>query len=227
MNSNAVPTIEMATAWGRVNLLQPDPTVFRSFGEIAHTLTRINRWNGHTWTPWSVAAHSVVAAWLVPPRWRLLALVHDAHEAICGDLCRPLREILPDFLRIEQGWKDAVATRWDLQVSAESDSVIRVIDSHLAATEARDLLRRGNLEATSIGGAAPLPLSLQSPGILSFQARPERWAQAWAALASEDESRLDEWDEATKILGESAQFHLETSRRMVADSIRSALGGHS
>lgn len=218
---------EMETAWGRVNILQPDRKAFQDVGAIGQTLSRINRWNGHTWTPWSVLAHSVVAAWLVPPRWRLTALVHDAHEAICGDVCRPLREMMPQFLEIEQGWKHAAASRWDLDLTGQCEAVIRVIDCHMAATEARDLLRRSNAESAAIGGAAPLPLSLQSPGILAFQTRPDRWVQAWAAIASQDEDRLDEWDEASKVLSESATFHLEASRRIVDESIRSALGALS
>jgi hypothetical protein len=217
----------MAVAWGRVDLLRPDPDVFRDFAAIAQVLSRINRWNGHTWTPWSVLAHSVVAAWLVPPRWRLTALVHDAHEAICGDLCRPLRDVLPEFLGIERAWKLAAARRWDVEPTIQSEAVTRVIDAHLAATEARDLLRRSLAESAKLGGAAPLSLSLQSPGILAFQASPARWVQAWCALASQDEDRLDEWEDASKVLWESAGFHLDASRRTVEESIRSALEGLS
>jgi hypothetical protein len=217
----------MAVAWGRVDLLRPDPDVFRDFAAIAQVLSRINRWNGHTWTPWSVLAHSVVAAWLVPPRWRLTALVHDAHEAICGDLCRPLRDVLPDFLTIERSWKLAAATRWDVDPTPQSEAVTRVIDAHLAATEARDLLRRPNAESQQLGGASPLPLSLRSPGIMAFDASPHRWTDAWCAVASQDEDRLDDWHEATEVLSESAKFHLEASRRIVEESIRSALEGLS
>lgn len=218
---------EMSVSWGKVNLRHPDPTVFQRTAAIGQALSRINRWNGHTWTSWSVAAHSVVAAWLVPIRWRLVALTHDAHEAICGDVPKPMREMLPEFLSIEEGWKTAAATHWEIERDAVAESVINVIDRHLAATEARDLLRMSNADAETVGGAAPLPVSLQAPGILSFNVRPERWVDAWCALASGQEWRMHEWTTALDVLGQNAGFMVDASRRVVDESIRSALGALS
>lgn len=56
---------------------------------IGLTLGKINRFNGRTYVPWSVAQHSVLVAHLVPENRRAWALLHDAHEAFIGDLTNP------------------------------------------------------------------------------------------------------------------------------------------
>lgn len=56
---------------------------------IGLTLAKINRFNGRTFVPWSVAQHSVLVAHLVPENRRAWALLHDTHEAFIGDLTNP------------------------------------------------------------------------------------------------------------------------------------------
>ena len=63
---------------------------------IAHALSQINRWGGHTSEPWSVLQHSLVMAMLceeLPDAWA--ALIHDVTEAITGDFTRPLLHYIP------------------------------------------------------------------------------------------------------------------------------------
>lgn len=51
-------------------------------------LVKVPRWNGQSLLPWSVAQHSLVAAWLVPekdPICQLDTLYHDCEEAFVGD----------------------------------------------------------------------------------------------------------------------------------------------
>ncbi len=71
--------------------LDPDPSDIR-IEDIAHALALMNRYNGHTQYPWSVAAHSVWVAELVPPEHKLVALLHDATEAYLPDVCRPVKK---------------------------------------------------------------------------------------------------------------------------------------
>ena len=89
----------------RVDLLKPDPESI-TFGDIAHALSRVNRFCGHIRQEhYSVAEHSVRCA-LAAERLRystvaqLACLLHDAHEAYINDICTPLKEIL----RTEQQW---------------------------------------------------------------------------------------------------------------------------
>lgn len=78
-----------------VDLLDPTPDQIR-LGDIAHALSRLARFNGHTVGeyPWSVAQHSLLVESLLPedasPQERLVALLHDAHEAYLGDIVSPI-----------------------------------------------------------------------------------------------------------------------------------------
>ncbi len=62
--------------------------------DIAHHLALINRFTGATAEPYSVAQHSVLCSLIVPPGLELRALLHDAAEAYCTDLSRPMKEAM-------------------------------------------------------------------------------------------------------------------------------------
>lgn len=69
--------------------------------DIAHSLSRIQRWNGATQVPFSVAEHCIHASDLASqqapklcPRLNLLLLLHDAHEAYLGDVVTPIKRRL-------------------------------------------------------------------------------------------------------------------------------------
>lgn len=86
----------ITTRYGRTwNLLDPQAWNV-SFGEIAEVLARIPRFNGHTQEHYSVAQHCCLAHDHVcegdDPELRLLALLHDAHEAYIGDIITPVKE---------------------------------------------------------------------------------------------------------------------------------------
>lgn len=66
--------------------------------DVAHPLSLIARYAGHTSEPWSVAAHSVVvaraAATMIGPLAAFAALMHDAHECILGDIPTPFAHVI-------------------------------------------------------------------------------------------------------------------------------------
>lgn len=72
---------------------------------VAHSLSYINRYSGHTLRPYSVAEHSLLVCDIVAQRGgdchaQLLALMHDAHESLCGDVTAPVK------LALGQRWKE-------------------------------------------------------------------------------------------------------------------------
>lgn len=70
-----------------------------SLGEIAHSLSQINRFTGHACRPYSVAEHSLLVADIAhslgaDKEAELCALMHDAHECITGDVASPIKQVL-------------------------------------------------------------------------------------------------------------------------------------
>lgn len=76
-----------------------------SFLDIAHGLSLICRYGGHTGVFYSVAEHCAHLAMFFLEQQRpdlaRYALLHDASEAYIGDIIRPVKPELPQFKAIE------------------------------------------------------------------------------------------------------------------------------
>lgn len=62
--------------------------------QIAKSLSRQCRYNGHGSKFYSVAEHSLLLSMCVPRDLRVAALLHDAGEAITGDITCPMQAFL-------------------------------------------------------------------------------------------------------------------------------------
>ncbi len=81
--------IEIHTQGGLVTL-ENLPHSAMTAEAIGDTLAKINRFNGRTPKPYSVAAHSLVVSRLCRrPEAAAWGLLHDAHEAFIGDIITP------------------------------------------------------------------------------------------------------------------------------------------
>ena len=107
--------------------------------DIAVALSRAPRFGGHTFWPYSVAAHSIYVSLLVPKRHRLQALFHDASEAYISDIPSPFKASMPDYKIIEFGIMEAVAERFDF--NWPPDPIVKQADAAALYQEWKNLFK--------------------------------------------------------------------------------------
>lgn len=85
--------------------------------DIAHSLARLCRYNGHCGGFISVARHSIwVADSLYLTDFQLWGLLHDAPEAYLGDMTRPVKQ-QPDMIKFrhaDDALEKVIAEKFDL-----------------------------------------------------------------------------------------------------------------
>jgi len=86
--------------------------------EIARSLSRQNRFLGHTRYPYSVAQHAVLTSYLCPEDLAYECLHHDDTEAYVGDLLGPLKRRMPEYREIEHAVRAALCQPLRLAASA-------------------------------------------------------------------------------------------------------------
>lgn len=115
---------------------RPENIVFK---DIAHSLSNVCRFNGHSRTFYSVAQHSVhVSSLLMERDLKLWGLFHDAAEAYLSDIPKPTKALLPQFTAMEDRVLKAVAVRFDLPWPIPDE--VEQADLIALATEKRDLM---------------------------------------------------------------------------------------
>ncbi|WP_312921087.1 phosphohydrolase [Stutzerimonas nitrititolerans] len=146
----------------RFDLLAPCPSQVFVL-DIAHALAHLCRFNGHTSRHYSVAQHSLFVADIVPPEHRLAALLHDATEAYVGDMVRPLKQVMPEYQKIEQRIWLAICERFD--IAPELPACVHEADMIALATERAQLMPHHPAEWECLAGITPLsmPLDVWTP----------------------------------------------------------------
>jgi hypothetical protein len=83
--------------------------------DIAHALSNLCRFNGHTLKFYSVAEHSLLVSQMVPEKHRLAALLHDASEAYLADVPSPVKQLLPRYYEIEYKLMEVIAGKFGFE----------------------------------------------------------------------------------------------------------------
>lgn len=118
--------------------------------DIAHALSMICRFNGHTKRHYSVAQHSIHCAMFLPDNLQLWGLLHDASEAYLCDLCRPVKYAVRGYKTAEKRLQTVINEHFGLYGKCPSE--VKAADERMLATERRDVMGDFGHEWSMSGG---------------------------------------------------------------------------
>lgn len=122
-------------------VLEPEAW-YVSIEDIAHSLSNLCRFAGHTKEFYSVAQHCVLASYQVPEEDAFPTLMHDSPETYVVDLPRPVKHSagLTQYRVIEDANWLAIAEAFEIDPVLPSS--VKHADARMLLTEQRDLLGR-------------------------------------------------------------------------------------
>lgn len=115
-----------------MDVFNPTPEMI-AIEDIAHALSNLCRFGGHTPYFYSVAQHSVICSKRVHPEFQLQALLHDASEAYLLDVPRPIKRKLTNYKQIEDSLMKVIAEKFGFQYPF--DEVIKTVDNDVLEFE--------------------------------------------------------------------------------------------
>lgn len=136
--------------------------------DIAHSLAMQCRYNGHVQRFYSVAEHCVHLSRAVAPELALWALLHDATEAYVGDMVRPLKVSMPDFVLVEDRIMAVIARKFGLtggtwfvdEGTVTMPAAVKAADTAILLNERAALLTEPPRPWST--DTAPLPIEIQA-----------------------------------------------------------------
>ena len=137
-----------------------------SIWDIAHSLSKIDRFNGHGRFMYSVAQHSVYCAEQVEFFYAFDALMHDAHEALCGDMNGNLKNHMQDFRQFEDECQNFMALNYELRSPVPNK--VKEIDGSMLVTEISQLF----------DGPPRRPKGFEDARILAVEIQEMEWRKA-------------------------------------------------
>lgn len=153
VNMGVGPRI-MLHSGGWFDFLDPQNSPF-SIEDVAHGLAHVCRYAGQCSEFYSVAEHSMLVADVVGDH-RLEALLHDAAEAFMGDITRPLKQLLPEYKRIEAEVERAILAR--LGLTAPIPKAVKDADLRVLAAEQLQIMPKGTADWAREQGVDPAPV---------------------------------------------------------------------
>lgn len=105
--------------------------------DIAHALSMICRFGGHSLVFYSVAQHSVLVARNLRREHKRWGLMHDASESYVMDIPRPLKYFIPGYKGIENNVMRAISLRYGL---GDMPADIKRVDNAILADEMSQLM---------------------------------------------------------------------------------------
>jgi len=150
------PTI-MLRSGATLDLRDPSSSSF-TIDDIAHGLSLICRYSGQCTTFYSVAEHSLLVSYEAVGH-EYAALLHDAAEAFVGDLTRPLKQILPEYKRIETVVERAICERFGISFPLPIE--IKNADLRVLAAEQQQIMPPGTSSWANDARIEPANIKVQ------------------------------------------------------------------
>jgi len=132
------------------SLFEPTPEMI-DIRDIAAGLSNKGHFSGLTPSFFSIAQHSIMVcdefSFLYPhndPGLKLLALLHDAAEAYIGDMIKPLKVRIPQFVEVEENIMKAICTKYEMDYS--SLHLIKAIDLYIQRVEYNAFYNKGRID---------------------------------------------------------------------------------
>jgi uncharacterized protein len=97
-----------------INILDVKPDDF-IIEDIAHGLSNVCRFAGHTPKFYSVAEHSIAVAHMCSRENKLAGLLHDASEAYLGDIPSPYKKHIVGYREAEDRFMKAIASKFGFE----------------------------------------------------------------------------------------------------------------
>lgn len=122
---------------GRINILSPRSEDIRA-GDIARGIATKYRYAGHTSELYTVAEHSVIVSFCVPPQHARRALLHDGSEGYTCDMPRPIKNLpeLAGFREVEDRLQAVIFRRFDIDPDdAEGTDAVHEADLRICVDE--------------------------------------------------------------------------------------------
>jgi hypothetical protein len=133
------------------DFLDPESSRF-SIEDIAHGLAHTCRYSGQCRRFYSVAEHCLHVSELVSTH-PLAALLHDASEAFIGDVTRPLKQLLPEYKRIEAKVEKAIFDRFGIPYPLPKE--VKAADLRVLAAEQTQIMPKGTARWAIHAGVEP------------------------------------------------------------------------
>lgn len=94
-----------------INVLEPSAEDIDII-DIAHALSRMPRFGGHTEQFYSVAQHCIMCSCHALEEYKLEALLHDASEAYLMDLPSPVKKQIGEYFNIENKMMEVISKKF-------------------------------------------------------------------------------------------------------------------
>ncbi len=125
--------------------------------DIAHALSMLCRYGGHSQKFYSVGEHCVLMSEAVLPESAAHALLHDAAEAYMGDMIRPLKVSMPWYRTAEDVLMGDICTRF--KIARYFPLEVRDADNRIVVNEHAALMP-GGPHWNMLDGLEPLPVEI-------------------------------------------------------------------